>query len=322
MPTHIIKYLFTLAFSLTFCPALTQAEQQIVNFEDLPQPPILSQRTGLEFTDNANYADIIWQNITAFGRDYRVETVTPGPPFGLAHSGNYAITNDGNSSRLTTKKILIGLWVGQNEYYGYGGGADQITISALDSQGHHLSSVSMDLPDNIEGEAEVLQWMDTRQFVSFANIAAYRIDRQEIGTGGGNWVADDLHFMTSAPYPDILLNHSNGSLTIHPGDKAAVSIKLNLPSHLINTNADWWIVKSDPSGLSYYDFAASTWVSGSTLLPSYQGGLQDISELPLFSLNSLDFGTQQIYFAIDTNMNGIIDLETLYYDVITVTTSP
>ncbi len=63
MPTHIVKYLFTLAFGLTFCPALTQAEQQIVNFEDLPQPPILSQRTGLAFTDNANYADIICANL-------------------------------------------------------------------------------------------------------------------------------------------------------------------------------------------------------------------------------------------------------------------
>ncbi|BCG64911.1 MAG: hypothetical protein methR_P2704 [Methyloprofundus sp.] len=322
MPTHIIKYLSILACGLVLFPTLTQAEQQIVDFEDLPQPPTLSQRTGLEFTENANYADIIWQNITVFGRDYRVDTVTPGPIFGLAHSENYAITNDGSSSSLTTEKVLIGLWVGQNEYYGYGGGADQITISALDSQGNHLSSVSMDLPDNIEGEAEVLQWMDTRQFVSFANIAAYRIDRQEIGTGGGSWVADDLHFMASAPYPDILLNNSNDPLSIHPGDKALVSIKLNLPSQLINTNADWWIVKDGSSGLSYYDFVTNRWISNGNLLPSYQGGLQDISELPLFSLNSLDLGTQHIYFAVDTNMNGTIDIETLYYDVITVIISP
>jgi hypothetical protein len=179
----------------------------IAGFENLPSLPGPASQTGLFFANNdsPDYAGVTWDRRTrVVGADYRIDTGTPGPLYGVAHAGRYYITNEGDGTGndgllLTTAQVLTGAWFGRNTYYGFdAGGADQITIRALQGTAV-LASVVFDLPEALAGLPEPLSYVDTSAFAALTGITGYRIDRRELGTPfGGNWVADDFTFADAA----------------------------------------------------------------------------------------------------------------------------
>ncbi len=198
----ILSHLAALSFAALPVSALT------VGFEDLPFPPALGASTGLQYAtapgDGSNYAGIVWDSrVVVVGDQYRVDPGTPGPLFGLPHSGSYFITNEssgdgGNGITLATTMVLTGGWFGQVEYYGFGGGADSITIHALNGS-TSLGFVTFTLPEVTAGQPEPLSFVDTSSFTGLSGITGYRIDRHPSSPSADNWVADDLQF---APVPE------------------------------------------------------------------------------------------------------------------------
>lgn len=181
-----------------FVAGIAQASV-LATFDDLPLPPALNSGTGLQYTNATNslvYQGLSWDaRFSVVGDQYRVDA-HGGPLFGIPNSGHYFVTNqDGQSGLLiTTDKVLTGAWFGRNQYYGYSeGGADQISIFAL-SGTTELASVVFDLPEHFTGLAEPLSFVDTSAFGGLSGITAYRIDRREIGSLAGHWVADDFQF--------------------------------------------------------------------------------------------------------------------------------
>jgi hypothetical protein len=139
----------------------------IATFDDLDAPPPLDSASGLQYTNATNsldYQGVTWDaDFTVVGDAYRVSA--SGPLFGIAHSGHYFVTNQSGHSGLTisTAQVLTGAWFGRNQYYGFTeGGADQITIVALSG----------------------------------------RIDRRDLGSQAGHWVADDFQFGLATPVPE------------------------------------------------------------------------------------------------------------------------
>lgn len=191
---------FNTALALGLMLAAGPAAAAVASFDDLPTPPAVSSATGLFFAngDSAHYAGASWDSrFSVVGDEYRVDTATPGPLFGRPHSGRYFITNGGNGNDglvITTAQVLTGAWFGRNEYYGFGAGADQITIHAL-SGAASIGAVSFELPELLPAEPEVLSFVDTSSFLGLAGITGYRIDRRELGQQSGNWVADDFSFV-------------------------------------------------------------------------------------------------------------------------------
>jgi hypothetical protein len=177
-----------------------ESQAGLITFDDLPSPPAIDSATGL-FLANHNsalYQGVTWDSrIDVVGDAYRVDTTTPGPLFGIPHSGHFFITNggvDNDGILLTTDQILLGAWFGRNEYYGFGSGADQVTINAL-SGATVLASVVFDLPaPAVAGQPGLMGFADTSRFASLTGITGYRIDRHEVGSQTGNWVADDFSF--------------------------------------------------------------------------------------------------------------------------------
>ncbi len=187
------------AFSVLASVATGGAQAAVATFDDLTSPPAVDSATGLFFAngDNANYAGATWDSdFNVVGDRYRVDTATPGPLFGLPHSGHYFLTNGGSGNdglSIVTTQVLTGAWFGRNEYYGFGAGADQVTVHALGGAAI-LGSVVFDLPEVSDGQPEVLSFVDMSVFRSLAGITGYRIDRRELGQQSGNWVADDFSF--------------------------------------------------------------------------------------------------------------------------------
>ncbi|MCT0224789.1 Ig-like domain-containing protein, partial [Synechococcus sp. CS-1328] len=138
--------------------------------------------------------------IRVVGNDYRV-AAPDGPVYGIPHGGQYFISNaeaETDDILLSTSRVLVESWFGRNEFYGFGGGASAITITAFGASGD-LASVSVDLPDTFPGLADPTVMVDSRSFLDFAGeILGYRINRVAIGAFGGQWVADDLRFVDAA----------------------------------------------------------------------------------------------------------------------------
>jgi hypothetical protein len=99
-----------------------ESQAGLITFDDLPSPPATDRATGLFFANNnsALYQGVTWDSrVNVVGDAYRVDTATPGPLFGIPHSGNFFITNGGKANDgilLTTDRILLGAWFGQNQY--------------------------------------------------------------------------------------------------------------------------------------------------------------------------------------------------------------
>jgi hypothetical protein len=204
-----------------FAVFATEAHAGLVTFDDLPSPPATDSLTGLSFANSGSavYQGVTWDSrVTVVGDAYRVDTATPGPLFGIPHSGHYFITSGGADNDgivLTTDHVLMGAWFGRNEYYGFGSGADQVTINAL-SGTTVLASVVFNLPaPAVAGQPGPMGFADTRSFASLTGITGYRIDRHELADETGNWVADDFSFAPAGvPEPSSLALSMLGLLAV------------------------------------------------------------------------------------------------------------
>jgi hypothetical protein len=81
-------------------------------------PESCSLAAGLR-ADNSLYHGILWDaRVNVVGDAYRVGPNTPGPLFGIPHSGHYFLSNGSGANHgilLTTDQVLLGAWFGRNE---------------------------------------------------------------------------------------------------------------------------------------------------------------------------------------------------------------
>ena len=199
-----------LSLAAVLC-VLTASVQATVTatFDDLPVPPALTDSTGLFFanSNSAKYQGVIWDSrFRVVGDAYRIAP-PDGPLFGVPKSPSYFVTNESavvggtftnDGLLITTTLVLTEAWFGQNEYYGFGGGGDEITIHALNGS-EILGSASLVLPDDTPGQPEPLRKIDTSAFLSLTGITGYRIDRHAQDVFSDSWVADNFVFQSPVP---------------------------------------------------------------------------------------------------------------------------
>jgi hypothetical protein len=118
----------------------------------------------------------------------------------------------------------------------------------------------------------------------------------------------------SIPFPDLRANGSDGLLVVNQGIDISISASLN-PGGKAGENADWWAVTATPFGWYYYNMTG--WVPG--LMPTYQGALFSLDPFTAFNGTGLPPGTYMFFFGVDTNMNGQLDMDQIYYDYVQVT---
>lgn len=180
------------------------AQATTAAFDDLAGPPVPAAATSLSAANSGSdsYAGVVWDSrFVVVGDQYRVDPPS-GPLFGLPHSGHYFVTNaDGaDGLTMTTTQVLTSAWFGQNAYYGFGNGADRITVSALQDS-NVLGSAQLDLQNANPGQPSQLQRMDTSAFLALSGITGYRIDRRAPGQYLDNWVGDSFVFQSPVPEP-------------------------------------------------------------------------------------------------------------------------
>ena len=136
----------------------------------------------------------------------------------------------------------------------------------------------------------------------------------EISEGGT--VLHDIELMPFAPVsPDIRANGQDGPITISATTSLSITVSLD-PGGYAGQNADWWIVESTPSGnFNHFDLGAGL-VPG--LFTTHQGPLFSLGSVPLLNFSNLTAGTHTFYFAVDLDMNGLLDMDAIYFDLVVV----
>jgi|Deesub1362A_J573_1020465.scaffolds.fasta_scaffold01867_4 hypothetical protein len=134
------------------------------------------------------------------------------------------------------------------------------------------------------------------------------------------------------PAPDIKVNNSDGPVTLSHGDPLVVTISLD-PGIMAGSDADWWVVAKTPSNSYYfYDYQTGEWSEKCPSCPpmvSYQGPLVDVGPYQvldttagpqMFGINTplLPAGIYTLYFGVDMDMDGLIDMDQMYYDTVEV----
>jgi len=118
------------------------------------------------------------------------------------------------------------------------------------------------------------------------------------------------------PIPDIKVNSQDGSIAVSSGTPVSITVSLD-PDNLSGQNVDWWVVELTPSSTyNHFDLSTGSMVQG--LSPTHQGPLFSLGTTPLLNSADLTIGTHTFYFAVDMNMNGSLDMNSIYYDWVSV----
>jgi|GEM_PF-3416700 len=126
---------------------------------------------------------------------------------------------------------------------------------------------------------------------------------------------------TTTPSTSIKANGNSSSLTISEGENIALSISLD-SGNALGKDADWWFAVNHATEWKYLQLNSLSLISvgnsPNLLAPTYQGALLNLSDFNVLNLANLAPGEHTVYFAIDTEMNGVLDFEQLYFDSISI----
>ncbi|MBI4847666.1 MAG: choice-of-anchor D domain-containing protein [Nitrospirae bacterium] len=118
------------------------------------------------------------------------------------------------------------------------------------------------------------------------------------------------------PVPKIRVNGLEGTVTVTKGQNVKVTIDL-LPGSYSGVNADWWVLMGFNNSWNYYDSSIRRWKRGTSYY--YQGALVETAVVTVLNTSRLLRGTYSFHFKVDTNMNGIYDVNQAEYKTVYVT---
>lgn len=126
------------------------------------------------------------------------------------------------------------------------------------------------------------------------------------------------------PQLEIRGNGADEVVTIEQEVPLTVTVRLS-PFDSAGTEADWWVVAQTPSGWYGYQYQTGYWVYAGTsytaLTPTYQGALLELPTTTVLNITGLPPGLYMLYFGVDSNLNGVPDLDLMQLDSLAITVS-
>lgn len=219
-----------------------------------------------------------------------------------------------------------------NEIY-YSGGGVYISYSAIEGGWNGTGNIAID-PELVDqrpaseaptaaGDYHLTQYSPCIDKGTTTGAPEYDFegDPRLASVGGDDMPdmgADEYTSAPQEPAPDIKANGSDGPVYITAGDNLSLIVELDA-GDFMGHDADWWVLNQTPFGWYRYDLANDLWKPGFTA--TYQGALNNVAPFQVWN-QTLPVGTYTIYFGVDMNMNGILDIGQTYYDSVDVTVTP
>lgn len=139
--------------------------------------------------------------------------------------------------------------------------------------------------------------------------------RTQDGDGNGSALADiGASEFGTAPKPVIVANGFSAPLSVAVGQRVELLITANHGQDV--GQKDWWILAATDVGWYYYNLATG-WQPGFQV--SYQGPFTSLGMTQVMDTTGLPAGNYWFYFGVDNIKDGLMQLESVNYDVIAVT---
>ncbi len=120
----------------------------------------------------------------------------------------------------------------------------------------------------------------------------------------------------TSPVANIQANGSDGPIELGAGETLNITISLNAGDYK-NETGDWWLLQLTPDGnLYYFDLGTLSMLEGYE--PTLQAGLVSFPYIQMLGLTGLQKGIHFLYFGVDLFMNGVVDVDSLYFDYLQV----
>jgi hypothetical protein len=126
------------------------------------------------------------------------------------------------------------------------------------------------------------------------------------------------------PIPEIRANGAGDPLTIGSSEVLSVSISLDCNGYA-DVRADWWALAHHADSDQWYQYVAPytptswrLWTGGTSL----QAPLYDIAGHEALRMSDLPAGQWTFYFGVDAPQDGIMDMDMMFYDSVSVTVTP
>jgi hypothetical protein len=277
---------------------------------------------------------------TVSGANYTTSATYPYyPEIGgtVTVAGNYTLSSSTTGSGNVTWTWTDGIWFCNGGY--------QASITKVEACDYSISPTSQSFnSDGGSGSVSVIA-PDGCDWMASSNVLWITITSGNSGSGNGTvnysvlpntstnsrvgtmTIAGKTFTVTqSRAGPDINANGSDGPVT--PTDNLSVTVALR-PGSRSGENADWWVAAnvsgtSTIDGWYYFDLSAFDFVpvgdSAFNLLVTLQEGLFNLptSEILNIPVSAIPSGTYTFYLAVDMNMNGLLDLDELFFDSVVV----
>jgi hypothetical protein len=135
------------------------------------------------------------------------------------------------------------------------------------------------------------------------------------------WLYFALQGSPFEPIPDIEANGCDQSIELESGETLTVNVRLDA-GVMETQDADWWLVANTPGGWHHLDATGGCicWKPGFSA--AYGGPLVNLAEVGALSVSGLPAGDYNFFLGVDTQRNGTLDLDRLYFDSVAVRIRP
>jgi hypothetical protein len=121
------------------------------------------------------------------------------------------------------------------------------------------------------------------------------------------------------PQVYIKINGQDGPVILHQSDTLSLAIAVDNKG--ITDDADWWLAVNIPS-FGLYFFTPEGWTDAWLPVLQYPLFYIPLTDLFEFPVSVLPSGPYTFYFVVDTNMDGNLSVDNLYFDYIEVNIEP
>ena len=116
------------------------------------------------------------------------------------------------------------------------------------------------------------------------------------------------------PVPDIKANGSDGPVIVSLGEPFTLTVQLD-PGSMGGEEADWYL-GVNVGGWHHYELS-KVWTPG--IDTTHQGRLFNLNPRNISGKSDLPIGSHTFYFAVDTVMNGSLNMDQIYLDRVKMT---
>lgn len=228
----------------------------------------------------------------------------PGWPHGMTSDGDHLWVNDFAVKRIHRVDPATG-----------------VLLDSIPAPGSSATGLTWDGEHLWTGDftTHLLYRIDPADGTVLDTIPSPHINPRDLAWDGeflwlASWQSGTLYQVSVGPFPSILINGSEGPVTVQAADKVVVEISMDCAR--VTDLLDWWFLVrtpfAPPEDWYYFDRTNGALLPGFRI--SHQGPCRKFPPATILRMKNMPVGRYTMYLGVDGYMNGRADPSVLRLD--------